>query len=721
MFPIFTRLSELFQERVVKRVVQNWFFRNLVFALILFVAVYFVLIINVLPGKVDVQLGEESKMDIKAPRTVENRVKTEDLRKEAGLRIVAEAPGLDEYYRISTTTAINVTETVKVIFKEMKTLVAKQEQLGGQYLESDVAAFVMMLENDYGIRIPRAFIDSMLDLSVSDIETIEGSVVDLISNSMRNERISSDNLDSKLSGILAKAEQLGMPDGAVPFMTELISQSIKPNLVLDEQMVEHKREEAEKAVNPELIHKGQLIVARGEIVTAEHIEILKDLGLFGEGMRYSVLAGMALLVFVLFVLVTIFIYRQDKEVLKNQKLIALFGLISLVTIGLMKLFNVIFILLGTDWIGYLVPVAFGTVLVTVLVNPRMGIILSVVLACIAGIIWDGNIVMFLVTLAGGLAGVFSISEVSHRSDLIRAGLWVGLANVGTITSLGLLYNDGLSAILLHDILGIVNGLVSSILSIGCLPFLEHIFGLTSSVRLLEISNPNHPLLKQMLLSAPGTYHHSIMVGNLAEAAVEAIGANTVVARVGAYYHDVGKIKRPYFFTENQFANDNPHDKITPSLSTLIITSHVKDGLELARQYKLPEPIQDIIQQHHGTTTVSCFYHRAVSENGEEVDEAEYKYNGPKPQTREAAMVMLADAVEAAVRSLSQPTTGKIEGLVRKIIKERLNAGEFDECDITLRDLDLAANGFVNVLTGIFHSRVEYPEGFIKEAEKRKAE
>lgn len=720
MIPMFVRIGELFRERVVKSMFRHWVVRSAVLGFVIFLAVFFVLIVNVVPGKVDVQLGEESKIEIKAPRTVENRVKTEELRKQAGLRIVAEAPGLDEYYRISTTTAINATETAKAIFKEMKALAAKKEELAGEYLDSDIALFATRLESDYGVKIPVAFIGSILELSVEGIEEIEASSVELISDAMRNERITNDSLSSVVSGILTRVEQLDMPERAVPFVTELISQVIKPNLVLDDQMVERKREEAERAVNPEIIRKGQVIIGRGDIVTAEHIEILKDLGLFGEGIHYNILAGMAIFVFALFVLVTIFMYQHDRAILESQKSIALIGLILIITTGLMKLFSEISVLTGSVWIGYLVPVAFGTILVTVLINSRMGIILSIVLSAIAAVVWDDSIVIALVALAGGLVGVFSISKVSQRSDLIRAGLWVGLGNVSAISSLGMIFGDRLTDILIQNSLGVLNGLVSSVLAIGCLPFLEHLFGLTSSVRLLEISNPNHPLLKQLLLTAPGTYHHSIMVGNLAEAASEAIGANAVIARVGAYYHDIGKMKRPYFFTENQFANDNPHDKIAPSLSTLIITSHVKDGVELARQYKLPEVILDVIQQHHGTTTVSCFYHRAVKENGDDVDEADFKYVGPKPQTREAAMVMLADAVEAAVRSLSQPTPGKIEGVVRKIIKDRLNAGEFDECDITLRDLDLAAEAFVNVLTGIFHSRVEYPEGFIKEVE-RKAE
>jgi putative nucleotidyltransferase with HDIG domain len=227
------------------------------------------------------------------------------------------------------------------------------------------------------------------------------------------------------------------------------------------------------------------------------------------------------------------------------------------------------------------------------------------------------------------------------------------------------------------------------------------------------------LLKRLLTEAPGTYHHSIIVGNLAEAAADAVGGDSLLVRVGAYYHDIGKIKRPYFFIENQMTCDNPHDKIAPSLSTLILTSHVKDGVEMARELKLPQGIIDIIEQHHGSGLVSFFYHKALeSDRPETVTEEEYRYEGPKPQTREAAIVMLADTVEAAVRSLNNRTPGRVEGLVRKIIKDKLNDGQLDESDLTFKDLNIIANSFVRILSGIFHSRVEYPD-MSQEIERRK--
>jgi putative nucleotidyltransferase with HDIG domain len=226
---------------------------------------------------------------------------------------------------------------------------------------------------------------------------------------------------------------------------------------------------------------------------------------------------------------------------------------------------------------------------------------------------------------------------------------------------------------------------------------------------LELSNPNQPLLKKMLFEAPGTYHHSILVGNLAESAANEIGANSILTRVGSYYHDIGKIKRPYFFKENQITNDNPHDKITPKLSTLIITSHVKDGLELAEHYKLPGIVKDIIEQHHGTTLVKYFYAMAVNGSNQNIEDATFRYEGPKPQSKEAAVVLLADSVEAAVRSLNNPSVVDMEKMLNKIVKEKMDDGQLDDAELTMKDIGKIKLAFMRVLEGMFHSRVEYPD------------
>jgi putative nucleotidyltransferase with HDIG domain len=253
-----------------------------------------------------------------------------------------------------------------------------------------------------------------------------------------------------------------------------------------------------------------------------------------------------------------------------------------------------------------------------------------------------------------------------------------------------------------------NGLLAAIITIGVLPFLEQLFGLVTPIKLLELANPAHPLLRRLQLEAPGTYHHSIMVGNLAEAAAESVGADALLVRVGTYYHDIGKLRRPAFLVENQMGIDNPHEKMTPSLSALTVSAHVRDGLDLAREYGLPESIAAFIPQHHGTALMTYFFHQAL-QGGDAFEEGAFRYEGPRPQTQETAIVMLADAVEAAVRSLNRPTPDRLEEVVRRLIREKLEDGQLDECALTFRDLNKIAAAFVRILAGILHPRLEYPD------------
>lgn len=356
------------------------------------------------------------------------------------------------------------------------------------------------------------------------------------------------------------------------------------------------------------------------------------------------------------------------------------------------------------------PISAATMLIALLINPKLAILTNIILSMIIGLITNNDFNMIIFLLIGGTAGVFAIKNTHQRYNILLTGILVSGINILLIISYGLIGNLEIYDIMNRCLYGALNGLFSAILTIGSLPLWESIFGILTPLKLLELSNPNQPLLKKLLIEAPGTYHHSIVVGNLSEAAAEAVDGNALLARVGAYYHDVGKLVRPYFFKENQFNGDNPHDKLNPNLSTLIITNHTKDGLELAQKYKLPSQISDIIKQHHGETLVSYFYHKALNaENSNAIKPETFRYDGPKPQTKEAAIVMLADSSEAAARAMKEPSKGKIEGLVREIIKGKLNDGQLDECNLTLKDLDIIANAFVSVLMGIFHERIEYPK------------
>jgi putative nucleotidyltransferase with HDIG domain len=282
-------------------------------------------------------------------------------------------------------------------------------------------------------------------------------------------------------------------------------------------------------------------------------------------------------------------------------------------------------------------------------------------------------------------------------------------NIFIVVGMDLLNKYNYTEIILDSKNAFLSVFFSTIFVIGTLPLWESIFNIVSPIKLLELSNPNQSLLKRLMIEAPGTYHHSLMVGNLAEEGAEAIGANGLLARAAAYYHDIGKLRRPYFYKENQF-NDNIHNNISAATSASLIISHTTDGLTYADQYKVPPQIKDIIQQHHGTTLVAYFYFAAQKENGEaQISEDDFRYKGPKPQTRESAVVMLADSVEAAVRSLSDPTEEKMNMMIKKIIKDKLDDGQLDECNITLKDIDKISKAFISVLSGLFHQRIEYPE------------
>jgi len=290
------------------------------------------------------------------------------------------------------------------------------------------------------------------------------------------------------------------------------------------------------------------------------------------------------------------------------------------------------------------------------------------------------------------------------------------ANIILIASWGFLWSQSSEAILSGMVIGAINGFLSTILVMGTLPYLESVFGVTTVVKLLELSNSNQPLLKRLMIEAPGTYNHSILVGNLAEAAADEVGADPLLVRVASYYHDIGKLKRPYFFIENQSSSDNPHDNLQVSLSALILTSHVKDGIDLLKENKFPKEIIDIVEQHHGTSLISYFYQKAL-ENADDpvsIHKDDFRYTGRKPQTKEAALVLLADVVQAAVQSLIGDERSKIEAKVREVIKNKVDDDQLHECPLTFKDLDIIANAFLMVLSGFNHQRIVYPEDVAKE-------
>jgi len=354
---------------------------------------------------------------------------------------------------------------------------------------------------------------------------------------------------------------------------------------------------------------------------------------------------------------------------------ALLTLIYLLILGIARLIVAINISpepILAEQIGYLVPVSAGAMLIAILLENRLGVFFGAMISIYIGILAGGPLSYAAVAFTSCMIGVYGISRYSQRSEWAKAGFMIAMVNSALIACFGILNGHDYVTISYGVILGVVNGFFSPILAYGSLPFLESLFRITTNVSLMELSNPREPLLKELLLKAPGTYHHSILVGNLAEAAADAVGADPMLVRVGAFYHDIGKISRPYFFVENQLSGSNPHEKLTPALSSLILASHIKDGLETGKKYKLPVKVLDFIAQHHGESTMAYFYHKAMeeAEDPEMVIESDFRYPGPKPHSKETAIVMLADSVEAAIRSMNL-TGDKIEPAVKKLVNDKI--------------------------------------------------
>lgn len=371
---------------------------------------------------------------------------------------------------------------------------------------------------------------------------------------------------------------------------------------------------------------------------------------------------------------------------------------------------------------YAIGIAAGGMLVRIILNSETALVFSVVASIFSGWLMGNSFFFAVYFFIGSVVGAHSVAYCEERSALVKAGAMTGLVNVLTILCQNLIQHDwNVSQIGFNLLFGFLGGILAAVVVLGVLPIVEWFFGYTTNIKLLELANLNHPLLKRLILEAPGTYHHSMVVSTLAETAARSVSANPLLARVSAYYHDIGKISKPLYFVENQ-GRENKHDKLAPSMSSLILTAHVKDGLELAREFKLGKRVEDIIQQHHGTNLISFFYQKAKEQENpeiEQVDEGAYRYHGPKPQTKEAGLVLLADSVEAASRSLQQPTPARLQGLVQRIINGIFIDGQLDECELTLKDLHQIARSFNPILAGIYHQRVEYPATAAKEGGKKR--
>jgi putative nucleotidyltransferase with HDIG domain len=457
------------------------------------------------------------------------------------------------------------------------------------------------------------------------------------------------------------------------------------------------------------VEQGETIVRAGDRITQVHLEILDELGLTRPRLEASTIGGNALIAAILATLLVGFLWRFEPQIWFRNRSLLLFALALLGTTVAVKI--------AADRVlwAYVVPTAATVLLATILLNGAAGAAMAVALAALAGVMNGVTLEPAVYTLAGGAAAMISMVRAERLNAFVRAGLLLAVTNIAVLTAFGLLDQRDLAGIAQGVAAASVNAALAVVLAVGSFAVIGSLFGIMTVFQLLELANPSSRLLRRLLLETPGTYHHSVMVGNLAERAAETIGADPLLARVAAYYHDIGKMKNPLAFIENQAGAHNIHDDLSAEVSARIISGHIRDGIDLGYESGLPVQIIGFIPQHHGTSIMSYFYGKALAEvggNDELVPEDVFRYPGPKPQSREAAILMLADGVEASVRSLDDKDEASIRAMVDRIVDARVDDGQLDDAELTLKNISQIKDAFVQQLLGMYHSRIKYPDNVV---------
>ncbi|UOF88926.1 HDIG domain-containing protein [Fodinisporobacter ferrooxydans] len=664
---------------------------------VLAILLYFIMIGAVLPQRFDFHVGDISPVDIRAPFDAVDTLATQKARQ-------AVANKIPEQTTIDTTIEDDAVNQIDKLFNTLNQVITAKSLSNDQRLAK--------LKQVAPPRLSQADLQQYLSLTAEEAMVVHNESI-RISEAILSKKLTEEDMQNPSSIVdnqlvyIDAAKQLRM------MIRNLVLSVLKPNVLYLPDQTKQLRDQAMQNVPEQWINKGDLIVHRGQMIDQEKLSKLRDLKLLSQQPNYNLYFGLAGAILLVTAILAIYSEVTRTATSEDNHLLLLHALLILITTAFVRIVS-----LGQDFglpstSNYLVPVAMGGILVAVLLDTKLAIFSSFIFSLYTAILFNYRFELFFYSWISCLTGIYAVANVKQRYVFIRAAFIVAGSNILSIAAMQLLLfntDNGWRTFGLETLFGVIGGLFAGILATGFSPFLESSFGLLTPISLLELSNPNHPLLKQLLMEAPGTYHHSLIVGNLAEAAAEAIGANALLCRVGAYYHDVGKMKRPMFFVENQMAKENPHDKIAPSLSHLIITSHVRDGVEMQEQHHLPKAIRDFAAQHHGTTVLWYFYNKALEQDKSgTVTLDDFRYEGPKPQTREIAIVMLCDAVEAAVRAMGRPTPQRVEATIHKIIKDRLSDGQLDECDLNFKDLDKIADAFKRTLNGIYHARIEYPD------------
>lgn len=701
-----------------------FYITGLVLSLII---IFFLLIQVAKPETSDVKLFQVAEKTIRAPQTVEDTVKTKESQKKA-------EESVENVYTYNADTGKNRVALIQSLFdyvnevnSEIKTKDKKAREKAkkadkkvpkASSLQDKLTLLKSKLSDNVSEDITGSLSDNtlktLLQAPSEELSSIQTVITNEISKRMEHS-IRADDLNAVKIKARDAIELSNISSTYKDISKNLVSYAIVANEQLDKEQTEAQKKEAVQNVTPVRILQGQVIVQEGQIVDRDTYRQLKLLHLLDKQVPVKQYIGYILFVLTLAALLAVFAKKEGTSLEVRLRSMLIFSSVYLITIILLMI--IIYLdSMNVNGIIFLFPAAFAPMVLKILLNTRyafLSIIYGSATSLLLFITDSSTNISTLITvfyLLSSVTSLIALRNQSRRGRILLSGLIVGALNIGYVLLLLLTNNSPIFEASNLSIIGysFLSGFGAFVLGMGLIPLFEICFGLLTTTRLVELANPNHPLLKRILMKAPGTYHHSMMVANLAEACADKIGANSLLVRVGCFYHDIGKTLRPPYFVENQLQGINPHDRLKPSQSRDIILAHTIDGAEMLKKNHMPEPIVDIALEHHGTTLLKYFYYQA-KELDPETNELEYRYKGPKPQTKETAIINIADSVEAAVRASSEPTMEKIRSIIKSIIDDRILDGQFNECDITLKELHVIQDTLITTLNGIYHQRIQYPD------------
>ncbi|MCL2740632.1 MAG: HDIG domain-containing protein [Oscillospiraceae bacterium] len=642
---------------------------------------------------IELAVGDVSTLEIRAPRDVEDKFQT----RVNGEKAAAEVSTVFEEIAGATVDIMIYSHEVFTKILHYRSASGMDELTGGRFVEQcrkELEGMSLFL-SDAQVRY---LLGNLSDNNVKDIETSVNNIITQIAR----EKISEDSLIGCKNRAIEMFRAEFSNELLVSAVSAILSNAIIPNVAPNEELTNAAREEARnRPGNVAVIPQGDVIVSVGERVTQHVYELLEAIGMLQiskfDWVQFASIMGVVILASAAIASILTIFFRNTFPSLSS--LIMMCALI-LFALGL------------TRWLMYysymMTPFLLAPILIAIMVDTRVAVYANVFIAVLISMMSKGDFELLIICLVGGLFAAVLVTRSSQRSMLSLTGVFIGLINVALLLSVRLFHSPETGGLFLDAVIIFFNGLVSVILAIGMMPFMEAIFKIVTPYRLLELTNADNALLKRLIINAPGTYHHSIMVGNMAEMAAEAIGANTLMSRAAAYFHDCGKLLDPNMFKENQYG-ENPHDMMTPYESAAVISRHPMDGYEIAAKHKIPAPVRNVIVSHHGTTPMSYFLVNAQRLYGEpNVRVDDFRYPGPKPQTKEGAIIMLADSVEAAVRSMGIKEEEALRAAIGKIMQAKMDDGQLDECDITFNEIAKVGEAFLRAISGFFHKRVQYP-------------